>query len=88
MSLEEFRDEIRDTDLKILDLIKKRLDIAKKIGLYKKKHQYPVKNVKVEEKVIERAKNHALSLGIPTELAVNVIKLLIEFSEKIQLQNL
>jgi chorismate mutase len=85
MSLEEFRNEIRDIDLKILDLIKERLEIAKKIGSYKKEHNYPIKNVKVEEKVIERAKNHALSLGIPTELATKVIRILIEFSVKIQL---
>ena len=47
MSLEDFRNEIREIDLTILDLIKKRLDIAKKIGLYKKEHKYPVRNMKV-----------------------------------------
>lgn len=88
MSLEELRNEIKDIDLKILNLIKRRLNIAEKIGLYKEQRKSPVRNVKVEEKVIERAKNHALSLGIPVELATAVIKLLIEFSVKIQLQNL
>ncbi len=87
MSLEEFRNEIRDIDLKIFDLIKERLDIAKKIGFYKKEHKYPVRNVKVEEKVIERAKDHAVYLGIPTELATKVIRLLIDYSVRIQLQN-
>jgi len=87
MSLEDFRNEIREIDLTILDLIKKRLDIAKKIGLYKKEHKYPVRNMKVEEKVIERATDHALSLGIPVELATKVIRLLIEFSVKIQLRD-
>ncbi len=85
MSLEELRDEIKEIDLKILDLIKKRLDIAKKIGLYKKQHQIPVKNANVEEKVLERAEDHAIILGIPIELALDVTKLLIEFSVKIQL---
>lgn len=87
MSLEEFRDKIREVDLKILDLIKERLEIAKKIGLYKKEHKYPVRNVKVEEKVIERAKDHAVHLGIPMELVTKVIRLLIDFSVKTQLQN-
>ena len=87
MSLEEFRNEIKDVDLKILDLIKERLEIAKKIGLYKKEHKMPVRKMKVEEKVIERAKDHALSLEIPIELVTKVIRLLIEFSVKIQLQN-
>lgn len=87
MSLEEFRNEIKDVDLKILDLIKERLEIAKKIGLYKKEHKIPVRKMKVEEKVIERAKDYALSLEIPIELVTEVIKLLIEFSVKIQLQN-
>ncbi|MFX1519492.1 MAG: chorismate mutase [Promethearchaeota archaeon] len=87
MSLEELRNEINALDLQILGLIKNRLEIAKKIGVYKKEHKYPVRNVKIEEKVIERAKDYALNLGIPTELATQVIRLLIEFSVKIQLQN-
>ena len=37
--------------------------------------------------MIERAKNHALSLGIPIELVTKIIRLLIEFSVKIQIQN-
>ena len=87
MSLEEFRNEIKDVDLKIIDLIKERLEIAKKIGLYKKERKMPVRKMRIEEKVIERAKNHALSLGIPIELVTKVIRMLIEFSVKIQLQN-
>jgi len=87
MSLEEFRNEIKDVDLKILDLIKERLEIAKKIGLYKKENKMPVRKLKVEEEVIERAKDRALSLEIPVELVTKVIRLLIEFSVKIQLQN-
>jgi chorismate mutase len=87
MSLEEFRNEIKDVDLKIIDLIKERLEIAKKIGLYKKEHKMPIRKLRIEEKVIERAKDHALSLGIPIELVTKVIRLLIEFSVKIQYQN-
>ena len=48
MSLEEFRDEIKEIDLKIIDLIKERLEIAKKIGLYKKERKMPVRIMRIE----------------------------------------
>jgi chorismate mutase len=86
MNITQLRDEIREIDLKILELIKNRLELAKKIGLYKKEHKYPIRDLKVEEAVIERAKVHSVHLGIPPELAIKVMNLLIEYSVKIQLQ--
>ena len=54
MSLDELRDEIRKKDLEIIRLISERTDLAKQIGMAKFEQGLPIRNVKVEKKVIAR----------------------------------
>ena len=59
MDLEKLRTEIDDTDTMILELIKKRTEIAEEIGKYKITNDIPIRNVPVEENVVKKYKNFA-----------------------------
>jgi chorismate mutase len=51
--MEQLRKEILEIDNKIAELIAQRIDVAKKIGIYKKNHNLPILNKEQEAKVLE-----------------------------------
>ena len=57
--LKEYREEIRELDEKILELIERRLDIARTIAEYKMDRDIPVTDAAQEENVID----HVVSLA-------------------------
>lgn len=52
--LEEYRKEIDSIDKELISLFEKRMDVAVKVGEYKKKNKLPIFNGKREEEVIQK----------------------------------
>ena len=53
-SLEDYRKEIDSIDRELISLFEKRMNVAIKVGEYKKERNLPVFNAKREEEVIEK----------------------------------
>lgn len=68
------RAEITDFDREIMDLLRKRLDIAIEIGRYKAEHGLPAQNPDVEQKVIDRYRALAEERGMDPDTAEAICK--------------
>lgn len=79
-ALESWRQEIRDIDAALLEMVARRMQLAQNIGSYKSKHQLPVKDFRVEKQIIEKARSAALQLGLYPELAEDLMSTLIHYS--------
>jgi chorismate mutase len=55
MPIEQLREKIDAVDSKIVRLIEERVDLVKKIGEAKRKHNLPIADLKREQDVIIRA---------------------------------
>ena len=84
MNLEELRGMISGIDLEILNLMKKRLDLAKEVGLYKIENKKEVVDPSVEETVAERYRAFAEKNGMNPEYAEEVCRVLIRESVELQ----
>ncbi len=84
MELPEIRKEIEEVDYKILELMKRRLDLAVKVGESKVKTDSPVRNIPTENMVIDRYRGFALEHGMKPSYAEEVCKILMQ--ESIELQ--
>lgn len=84
MGLESVRDEIRDVDLQILNLMKKRLELAEKVGEYKIETDSPVRNIHSENRVIDRYRGFALDNGMNPVYAENICRILMQESIEVQ----
>lgn len=82
--LENLRAEIAETDEKILELVGKRLELAKKVGDFKVQHGMTIKAFDVEKKVLERYQKISESLGIDKQLSASLSKILIDHACKVQ----
>ena len=78
--LEKLRTSIRDVDRQLLDLVSRRMELARQVGEYKRDRNLPIKDYRVEKIVLENAKKRADELGIYRNLAANIMQTLIEFS--------
>ena len=54
----ELRESINEIDKKLIDLIKKRMEISVKIGKYKSENNLSILNNNREKEVIENLKNY------------------------------
>jgi chorismate mutase/prephenate dehydrogenase len=78
--LDKLRSQIKETDVQILALIRKRLDLAKEIGQLKFSSKIPVKDYKVEKEVLERNLAAGTELGLYEPLTTEITKLLIRYA--------
>jgi chorismate mutase / prephenate dehydrogenase len=79
-SLKSLRDEIGSIDDDIIQLISKRMKVAKKIGKIKLAESLPIIDYKVEKTVIERSRQRARDEGLYEDLAEGLSRLLIKYS--------
>ena len=70
--LDEKRAEIAQADREIMTLLRKRLDIATEIGHYKAEHGMEVRNLAVEEKVVQRYRSLAEELNMDPDTAESI----------------
>jgi len=83
--LTEYRSEIDLIDKKLVELLEKRLDLSKKIGLYKKERNMEILNLEREQQVLESnlklVKNHNYKTYIS-----EILKAIMEESKELQSQ--
>lgn len=84
MILDELREEIKKTDLDILELMRKRLDLAKAVGLYKMENGLEVVDPSVEETVVKRYRAFAVANGMNADSAEDICRILIKESVDLQ----
>ena len=83
-SVDGIRWKIEELDNEILDLIKKRMQAALYMGGEKVRKGWPVRNIKVEEQVIERYLERAKEVGISESAAAEIATILIRESVEAQ----
>ncbi len=84
MGLNDIRSEIEDIDYQILELSRRRLELAKDVGRNKAKTNAAIRNVDVERRVIDRYRGFALEHGMNPGCAENICKILMQESIEAQ----
>ena len=82
--LEDFRKEIREIDSQILRLAGDRLELSKKIGDVKKRHNFPIIDLRVEARVIDRSLELAREIGLNEGFSKKLVNTLIAESVRTQ----
>jgi aspartate aminotransferase len=82
--LDEIRQVIREIDDQILQLAGNRLELVKKIGEIKKRHNLPITNLNVEAKVIDESLDQAKVIGLNESFTKKLMNLIIAESVKTQ----
>lgn len=82
--LNKLREEINSIDLEIISLIKKRLDVVKKVGKIKKESNLPIKNPARERELITLLTNQARKAKIPQELIKIIWKEFFKIAYKVE----
>lgn len=67
--LDTLRKEIEETDLELMKLLRKRLDLALSVGKYKAENGIPIRNISVEEDVVKRYRDFACKHEMDQEYA-------------------
>jgi chorismate mutase/prephenate dehydrogenase len=80
MTLEELRQQLDQLDGELLSLIAKRQAIAREVAAAKRSTGYPTRDYQREREVILGVRQRAEKLGLPGDLAENVLRLLIRSS--------
>ncbi len=82
--LDNYRKEINKINLQILELLKKRMQVSKKIGKYKKQNNLTVLDVKRERELYEKLKKYANEKSLDEKFVKKLFKLIIKQSKKEQ----
>ena len=78
--LNSLRQQIRQADEEILELLSRRLDLARKVGAIKVTRSLPIKDYRVEKEVLKGARERAEALGIYPEFAEEITQTLIKYA--------
>lgn len=79
-TIAELRDQLADLDRQLLELVRRRTEIALEIGTRKAASGRSTRDYRQEREVIERARQRATELGVPADLAEQLSMLLIRSS--------
>lgn len=82
--LNKCRKDIDKIDKDIINLLSKRMKIAKKIGNFKQKEAIDIKDKKREKEVLKRVKKYGKSQKIDLKFVEDLYKKIIENSRKIE----
>lgn len=82
--LEQLRQKINKIDKEIILKINKRLDFVKKIGEFKKKNIFPIKDTKREEELNNLYKKWSKELNLNEKIIIKIFNLIIAESKRIQ----
>lgn len=78
--LEKLRKEIDICDKKIVELLAKRFEIVKQIGIFKTKNNIPVVDNDRFKKVLEKAENIAIKQGISKDFINEMYNIIHKYS--------
>lgn len=82
--LDSMREEIDALDKTLLELLKKRNDVAKKVLAYKLEHQLPVFMAEREEQKTERLRRDAHEMGVDPEMVEDLLRIIMASSRATQ----
>ena len=82
--IEEYRQQIQLINNDLLQLLKKRIDVVKKIGNLKKRYNIPIRNESVEVNQIKELMKKGREIGLETEFVEDVFKQIIAYAVKEQ----
>ena len=71
-SLKHFREEIDTVDEQIIALLAKRMEVVKKVGVYKKEHEIPPLDPKRWQDVLTTKRQKAKALNLSTDLVEDI----------------
>lgn len=74
------RDEIAEVDRSLLELLRRRMELAAQVGRHKAEGGAPVVVRDVEDRVLTRARQHAEACGVSEEVMENVFQAIIRGS--------
>jgi len=66
-TLDELRIQIDAIDVELIDLLQKRMQVVQHVGVYKKAHALPPRDVARWEQVIDTVTREAKKRGLPEE---------------------
>lgn len=78
--LSPLRDEIADLDRALLELFRRRMELAAEVGRVKAETELPIEVRDVEDRVLTRARQHAEACGVSEEVMENVFQSIIRGS--------
>ena len=87
MELDELREEIREIDRDIVELIARRTYVADSIAQVKDLEGLPTTDAKQEERVMDRAGENAEHFDVDSNLVKAIFRLLIELNKVEQREN-
>jgi chorismate mutase len=82
--IEKYRNEIDDLNKKIVDLLGKRMDLARKIGKIKRKEGIQVRDYEREHQVLTAIREYARLHDLPEKYIEQVFELIIKASREEQ----
>lgn len=85
MKLETLREEIDEVDWQILKLIKRRMEISKKIGTFKRLNDLPIIDSEREKQLISNRLKQGTAIDLNESLVRKLFHLLIQDSRKLQI---
>ena len=68
MELQDIRQQIDSIDTQLIELFKQRMNCAKEVGLYKKKHNTPILNEEREQEILNAIKEKGGEYGNSAQL--------------------
>ena len=80
MDLDELRARLSAIDRQIIDLAAERQSVVDRIGEFKRSTGMATRDFSREKAVLDAARDRAIGLGLPTELAESLMQLLIHSS--------
>ena len=84
LKLERLRQRIRNLDAALLGLVAERMELAREVGLAKRRAGIPLRDFEVEKRVLDRAAGSAAELGVAPELARALMRQLVEEACRVQ----
>ncbi|MFQ5820991.1 MAG: chorismate mutase [Candidatus Heimdallarchaeota archaeon] len=82
--LEDYRQQIREINMEILRLLRKRLDVVKKIGILKKRKDIPIRNVEVETRQLRELTRYGNELELDSKFVEDIFKRCFTYAVKVQ----
>lgn len=84
--LDKLREEINLVDKEILVALRKRMELVKEIGAYKKQHNLPIRDPQREEQILEAIKARGVGFNLSASLLEKVWRTFFEEAYKIEKQ--
>lgn len=82
--IEKLRSDLDEIDIEILQLLMRRTEIVKEIGLIKKQYDIPVVDRRREKKVYNNVKEFALEHELDSDQIESIFREIMQFSKKVQ----